>query len=326
MNGSALVRHFNLPGKIRGREWITKVCPECGTRSRGDAVAINLDTGRWCCHAHGCKGDGFALIASLSGLDSGRDFVEVVKLAAEILGVERGGLPMSASERAALAANRARRDAEQQQRERAEEHARREAAIGIATPRWESLDRRSAVGEAYLLERGLDPAILVERDLVRFEPSGNIAVRLHAGGGEVVNVVRRRLTGDPKVLGLKDCPTAGTLLGKLADIAGAVDVVVVEGVADSLTAALAYPAGVVLGAHGASQLAKVAEQAARRVKLAGGRMLLGVHADDAGERAALAAARAARAVGLRLHHELVLIEHHEKDLNDAWRTGWRPNR
>lgn len=130
---------------------------------------------------------------------------------------------------------------------------------------------------------------------------------------------------EPKVRGLAGCPTAGTLVGALPDIAGPVTVIIVEGLADALTARLIWPDAVVLGAHGAGRMALIAGHAARRVRLVGGRLGLGCHADDAGESATERAGRAAIAVGLRLGVDLAVIDHGDaKDLNDAWRAGWRP--
>jgi hypothetical protein len=76
----------------------------------------------------------------------------------------------------------------------------------------------------------------------------------------------------------------------------------------ALAATLAWPSAVVLGANGHGRMRFVAELAARRVKLAGGRFLLCVDADDHGEAAAIAAGRAAMAAGLELDRDLVIVD------------------
>lgn len=311
---------FGLRGQARGDEFRTRHCPMCGPRSR-DAVAINLASGKWSCHAHGCSGDIFALVAALSGLDIGRDFPAVLTRAAEIAGV----MPSDDAADAGRRIERERQEQERQEREALEERERRAAAIVTASAHWERMSARSPNGEAYLATRGLADA--VARELVRFESDGDIAAPLYTADGQIVNVVRRRLAGrEPKVWGLADCPTKGTMVGSLRAITGAVPAIVVEGLADALTAALAWPTAVVLGAHGAGRMALIAEHAARRVRLAGGRLWLGCHADDAGESATERAGRAAIAVGLRFGVDLSLIDHGEApDLNDAWCAGWRPS-
>jgi hypothetical protein len=59
-------------------------------------------------------------------------------------------------------------------------------------------------------------------------------------------------------------------------------------------------------------------------------MLIVPHADadecglGAGERGAIRAGHAARAAGLRLHVDLVVVDVDAKDLTEAWCRGWRP--
>jgi hypothetical protein len=103
--------------------------------------------------------------------------------------------------------------------------------------------------------------------------------------------VRRRLPelGEPKVTGLKGCPTAGTLLGTVSTIAPDRPAVVVEGVADALTAALGWPEATVLGAHGACNLPAVAQVAARIAVRRRARLVLVPHNDRTGHDAAVEA-------------------------------------
>ncbi len=313
-----VIGRYGIKGRRSGREFRTKLCPSCGLRSR-DSVVINLDTGRWIDHAHGCSGDAFALIAGFEGLDAKTQFSKVLELAAEIAGVVAVSDP---TERARRRTDVARREELRREAEASENEQRRQDAIKRATACWGRLACSSSRGESYLLSRGV--ADVRGRGLVRFTDDGDIAVALNSADSEIINVVRRRISGEPKVLGMAGCPTAGTLVDPIADIAHGRDVVLVEGVFDALTARIAWPSAVVLGAHGAGNLPGIAEAAARRIAVARTRLLLVPHADEAGERAMIAAGRIAIAAGLQLSASLVVIDCGAKDLNDGWCAGWRP--
>lgn len=319
----AVIAHFGVKGRRFGREFRTRTCPACGERSRADAVAINLVTGKWHDHAHGCSGDLFALLAGLAGLDVRKQFREVIDLGAEIAGVTPAIAPMSASERAQRREDIARRAAQREAQELEETERRRQQAIEFATAQWGRLSTSSKQGEEYVSRRGV--AGVLDLGLVRFD-SGAVAVPLFSADGQVVNVVRRRIEGgEPKIVGLRDCPTAGTFVGSLADITHGRDAVITEGLFDSLTARLAWPDAVVLGAHGAGNVPKIAAAAVPRIKLARSRLLLVPHDDVAGAAAMTAAGRLALAAGLQLHKDLLVLDDiAEPDLNDAWCAGWRP--
>jgi hypothetical protein len=194
------------------------------------------------------------------------------------------------------------------------------AASERAARAWDSYAQDSVMGREYLASRGvLDVQTM---GLVRFTANGDPAVALYdlEPGNRILNVVlrRRTLLGDaPKTPGLDACPTSGTFVGRIDDITPASVVVVVEGVFDALTARLAWPDAVVLGAHGASRLPQVAEAAAARKPR---RMLLVPHDDLAGRRATADARAGVEALGLSFE----LVQLGSKDLNDAWRAGWRP--
>lgn len=323
-----VLARFDVRGKRSGHELRTRTCPTCGPRSR-DSVVINLTTGRWMDHAHGCAGDALALLAGLAGLNLSLQFREVLELAAEIAGVPLEPTAIvSEVERAHRRTEAARRAAEQLEADRADRVERRRAAIERATAAWADLqpavDVPQIAGEHYVAARGV--ARVSELGLVRFDRAGDVAVALHTADAQVVNVVRRRIdpTADPKVVGMKACPTAGTFINSLADIANGRDVVLVEGVFDALTARLAWPDAVVLGAHGAGNLRKIAAAAAPRIKLARTRLLLVPHDDEAGKRSNIAAGLDAIAAGLRYGRELLVVDTEAKDLNDAWCAGWRP--
>jgi phage/plasmid primase-like uncharacterized protein len=195
---------------------------------------------------------------------------------------------------------------------------------------WQSLDRRSLTGERYLQLRGLDPHELRERGVVRFHPHyGSPAVAIRdLDSGEVCGVQFRRIDdGRPKVITARGSRCVGAALhGRPAELdREGVDVaVVVEGFADTLAAALAFPGCAVFGAAGAGRLANTARYVAPRVREIGGWMLIVPHDDDAGVQAGIAAVHAAGLSGLHLDRDLHLVDIGEhNDLADAWRAGWR---
>jgi len=196
---------------------------------------------------------------------------------------------------------------------------------------WSSAAPRSGLGEAYIESRGLDASVLIERDAVRFDINGNPVVALrNFVDGRIMNVVtRRRRVGElPKAPGLTGCHNIGSLVGRIDQVTG--DVVVVEGVVDSLTAIETFPGVAVCGAHSAGAMAALIEAAAIRVSVTGGVLWVVPHADGhdgipgAGERAAITGGRAAMALGLELGRTLRIVDlGASEDLNDAWRAGWR---
>lgn len=304
----------------RGRERRAGTCPACGGRSRVDTVAVNCERGLWHCHRCGTGGDMLAAVAGFAALDIVRDFPRVVAIGAALAGLEpsRG------------AADQAARREAWERRGRAERErlaAGRADAIRRAASLWSALARDHARGRAYLDSRGLDAAELVERGVVRFWRDGSPALALYGTERDIRNVFRRRIENDggPKVLGLRGCPRVGTLLGSVDEIAGRCSVVICEGVTDALAARCAWGASVVLGAQCADTFGAVARHAAPQVKRAGGRLLLCVDDDAAGERAGCEAVRAAVDAGLDLGHDLEIVDladHH--DLANAWAAGWRP--
>ena len=325
---------YQITGRVRGEELRTGICPKCGPRSRKDTVAINLVTGKWCDHAHGCTGDVLDLVAGLNNLDAHRDFVQVLELAADIAGVGPGADPQAVA--------RALERRQQEQRALEERKAARQAAaIRMAAKAWGELGRHHQVGARYLeLQRGLDVAQLIERNLVRFGQAGDPFVALWSSGGGVRNIVRRCLTGDTKVLGYAGAPTSGTLVGRLCDLTRGRLVVLTEGVVDTLTACLAWPDALVLGAHGAAEMPKIARAVAPRVASCGGELLICGHNDPDQKHGAAGVGqqRADEAMQLAIEAGLVgtnaggepitRVKHvafgAHKDLNDAYVAGWRP--
>jgi hypothetical protein len=316
------------------------VCPACRQQQRRASVVVDRESGRWIHHsgatAEGapCKGDILALVAALAGLDVRRDFPRVLELAAEIAGVTPDSDP------AELARIRAEHRARTAARERraADERARGEEMVpGI----WATLEGRHLRGERYLIERELDPAALRRcGDVVRFYPDGSPAVLLHnLETGTPVNIVQRQLDNSEykilsldlgDVLGTDDVvggfSTLGTLVGRSRDIdPDGVDVaVLVEGVADSLAALLAFPTCAVVGANGAYRMPHVAAAIAPRLVAARGWLLVAVHDDKPGIAGAGEALRTAAAAGLELGASVYAVElGAHKDLADAWLAGWR---
>jgi hypothetical protein len=196
-------------------------------------------------------------------------------------------------------------------------------------------------GEPYLARRGLDPARLIASGAVRFRADGSPCVLLHdLDTGAPVNIVTRQIDGDSKVLTLDirrtlgkreavgSHSTLGSLVGRVGDLdtagEGADVAILVEGVADTLAAVLAFPGCVVIGANGWYRMADIAAAIAPRVVEARGWLLVGVHADKEGIAGATRAIRAAVDAGLEIDRTVDTIDIGEhKDLADAWSAGWR---
>ena len=323
LTAAMVAAEAGIPVRRTGTQLRTKQCPACGLRS-ADSVVVNAATGAWECKAHGCKGDLFALVAGWNGLDHKRDFGRVLERAAAIAGVSPE--PHDASAQLA----RAERRAAEEQRAAAVVAARA-AAVARVPGWWAALSRRSPEGEEFLRRtRGVEPGELIGRDYVRFTPSGDPAVPLFdLSDGRLVNVVvRRRAPADgPKVIGLRDCPTAGSLVCRIAELDrnGADVAIATEGVMDSLAAALAFPGCVIAGAHGAGNLPVVAAAVAPLLHSFNGWLLVVPHVDGGvGERRAAEAVLVAQRCGLELDRSIRLVDvRPAKDLAEAWRGGWR---
>ena len=321
-------------------DWYGRRCPlEYHNRSIR-AFTIDPDRKLWICNCHGIGGDLLKLIAIKSGFSTrGPDFRRVMQIAAEIAGV--AARPLTTEERAQrIAAHRERR--EREARERMERlQFERAWAIEHAAAYWHALPTRNRPGERYLKERGLLGAI--ERGLVRFDPMSewlsagvrdSLAIPVFSADGKIVNVRRRRL---PRYVhgpdGQRFSPLAryisayghGTYAGSISDVAAGRDVALVEGFADSITAALAWPETTVIGAQSCVELPELAKHIAPRVARHGGRMLVCPHRDDDGIRNALRAGEIAIDAGLRIDETLVIVRYPADDLNAAWAGGWRPS-
>jgi hypothetical protein len=328
-----LVQHFGV--EVRGRPggwWRGRACPACGKVWRDLAGSgFCIGTRGWTCKACGAKGDLMNLLARLASLDVRHDFACVLQLAAAVTGVDAGQLP--GEQRAQRVAELRRADEAQREAERVLVQRQRLAARARAGRLWCRLALDHPRGRLYLEQRGLDVDALVRRGVARFQrfgwrrsdAPGDPTVALYDWDGVCLNLVRRRVaTDEPKAPGQRSMPTDGTLIGRVVQIRPGRDVILTEGVVDSLTAVLAWPDAVVLGAHGAGHLARVAGVAAPVIRARGSRLLIVPHSDRVGQDAAVVAATRALDAGLSIGRDLELLELGDRDLNEAWRAGWRP--
>jgi hypothetical protein len=115
-------------------------------------------------------------------------------------------------------------------------------------------------------------------------------------------------------------------VGRVTDIdPDGVDVaVLVEGVTDSIAAALAFDTCAIVGANGWCQMPRVAAAVAPRLVAARGWLLVAVDKDEQGIAGAGDAIGTAMDAGLELGKSVRAVELGvHKDLADAWRAGWR---
>jgi hypothetical protein len=326
LTARAVLEFYGWQFRASGDELESSACPTRSDHSRR-AFVINSKSGRWQCFPCGTSGDLFDFVAAAERLSMPSAFGAVLAKAAEIAGV--GPSTLSADERRHRREEWILRAAEHERQEREQRRVRDLSAVPIATAYWASLPTEHPRGLAYLEERGLaEPTKLAQT--VRFDPkhAGSPAIALFSREGEIRNVVARRVPelGEPKTPGLYQCPSAGTFVNAVRDIEAGRDVVLTEGVMDSLTARLAWDGATILGAHGAANLPKVARIAAPAIAKAQTRMIVVAHRDSRGFDCAVDACRFAVEAGLSIRRgTLQILKHGEKDLNDAWRRGWRPS-
>lgn len=321
LSAEQVIFAYGLKVKRRGSQYRLSECPRCRHRSSSEAIAIDAQSGSWLHHgcerpAGECSGDILDLVAACEGLDTRRDFRRVITKAAELAGLADTLTELEREQRVQQAKERARQQA-------VADLERLAASRSTAASEWDRLSRRSPDGEEYLRSRALDPDRLIALDVVRFSRLGP-AVAIRDADGQPMSMATRQLRGEPKVLVLKDHSTKGTMVDAVCQIEHAKPVIVTEGVADSLTARLAWPEATVLGANGAGNIPRIVEAAITRIKLAQTCLLLVPHDDDKGITNVTEAGRIAIAAGLDLHQQLFVVDLPAKDLNAAWSDGWRP--
>jgi hypothetical protein len=353
--------HYDIKGPWRGR-WMR--APRCFVADHGgDAMGLARD-GMWHCHSCDDGGDLLKGIALAERLDIKADFRKVIEVAAAIAGVEDEdnfgetqkppkperpkppALP-SLAERVAIAKKR-------------------------AAWLWANLTEGSRGVALYLEQRGLDAAAVCARETIKTTPlaiersklTGNedreklgrmfsvagiaIPVR-HVVDGSLVDVRVRRFEprpDQPKVIGM-----LGGVVSERHELVGCYGnphlitsdcVVVVEGVADYLTALQIWPHADVLGATHAGVYPLVARHAAKCLgQNGGGTVILVAQRDFAGDDAAYKATwkdangkpvdgAADRAVDEATKNVISLLGVYacawvecapHKDLNDRWRAG-----
>jgi len=322
-------------------DWYGHRCPTEYHGKSKRAFTVDPDRKLWICNVHGFGGNLLKLIALHEGLrTSGKDFVRVMAIAAEVAGVPARRLTAEErTERIAAARAKEERDARERLQRMQWERA---WAVDHATAYWNALPTRTktGAGERYLRQRGLAGA--VERGLVRFDTVGellsagvrdSLAIPLFGDDGAIVNVRRRRL---PQYVhgedGQRFSPlpsivsayNRGSYVGAVSDVQAGRDVVLCEGFADSITSALAWPTATTIGAQSASHLPVLAKQVAPRIARHGGRMLICPHADNDGIAHAIRAGEVAIESGLRIDETLLVVRYPSADLNDSWCQGWRP--
>jgi hypothetical protein len=309
--------HFRKSGP---RELEARWCFQRADHSRR-AMTINTETGRWQCRPCGYGGDALTMVAMFERLDIASDFPAVLARAAEIAGVT----PSSNPEEMQRRREAARLQLAERQRAEEEERVRRERdSVPIATAYWDELPTRHPRGEEYLRERGVIEALGF--DLIRFDPahggSPSLAVRRADGG--IKNVVRRRLPelGEPRFMPIKGCSPVGSFVNAVSEIVSrSLPVVITEGFFDSITATLAWPRAVIIGAHGANNLEVLAGAVGERAAHVRARASIVPHRDEKGFSSAIAAHDAAMVSRCPLR----IVRLPVNDLNAAWCSGWRPS-
>ncbi len=317
-----VVTACGVDARERGRVWRFRTCPACGQKPKRQGAAIYRrrrdNTWRWTHHGHACGGDLLDLIAAAESIDRRHGFVKLLERAAQVAGMTPTDPNLERRIAERVAADRAQRERDD----------REEAAALAAMPgTWESLERRSLVGERYLQLRGLDPAALRASDSVRFSTTGELAVAMRSlTDGAIVGIQYRATAGKGFHSAAWSDADNSALLGKPSDIdPDGVDVaVVVEGLADTLAARLAFPGCAVYGAAGAGRLADIVESLVAHVMECRGWLLLIPHDDEPGIERCVDAMRVARDAGLVLDRSMFLVDLGKfADLADAWKSGWR---
>jgi hypothetical protein len=333
------IRHRRGGGR---HELEAKECPHRSDHG-GLVLRFNETKKLWRCWSCNTSGDVFAFVAAMEGWDCKTEWARVLARTAEIAGVVPSIVAAEERARRLEVLRQARAEREREAVAAAEREDA--AAITRASTYWNALPFRHGLGEDYLERRGV--AEVVQRtSRVRFDrrdapgcdgwsSDGAPSLAVHdLRGRGISGVVRRRLPAlverDPrgvKAPSLTGCRGSGTMAYALTEIERGHDVVVTEGIADTITALVAWPDAVVLGANGTGPLPVVIRASARHVARVRGRLLVVPHADERGqgEDAVAAGTMGALQAGLCPGYDLLVVElGGAKDLNEAWCAGWRP--
>lgn len=329
--------HFKRSG---GRNQLSS--RDCPADRHGDGDAFRFDTVKklWQCFKCNTKGDVFHYIAAMEGLDCSRDFGQVKARAANLADVD---LAETNTDEWRAKNEERERDRERRYKEQIAAELRATAsAKERANGYWSSLTLRHDAGVRYLASRG----IKIVPSFVRFDrcdttfaddfsTEGAPVLAVHNfDDGEICGVVRRRI---PPIQGYKPSVKAPTLTGttakgtlahSISDIVSGVDVIVLEGIVDSITAPSIWPDAVVLGANGTGAMHQVIFRAAQRARRVHAQLHVVAHADEKhqGHKAVARGLKMARALGMQLGDDLHVVQlDGAKDLNDAHRAGWRPS-
>ena len=293
--------------KVRAQGESRGECPlGNGCSTRDNPFSIRAGGIEWRCNVCDNGGDVIELIRLVEGLDQG----QAIARAAELAGID--GEPtreqMDAIERGKRrAAELAARD----ERERATGPARAKRYWLESEPR----DESPGGGEDYLDGR----AVLAARVDVRFR-DGLICLPLYNDKSEIMNVVRRRYSGEgKKITGLSKCGTLGSF-GRLSDAENTTGpVIFVEGAFDYLAARVLVPSALVLGAHGAGRLKDVVAMGMGVAKVRGAVVV--PHLTDMGKAGAEAAQEAIRAMQREGVSSIRRFDVPDGDLNDYLVAG-----
>ena len=341
LTGRAIAEHYGVKwrqsGTVQAR---SQTCPIGGTHGGDTPFHFRLDDGRWDCKVCCVSGDSLALIAAYEGLDTTKNFERVLEIADVIAGdpTSRAAVIHKLS----LAA--ARINPELAEGYEGDSHDK-------AKEVWDLLGQYSRHSGCqscrdYLKVRGCG-RLIGKFDIVRDSNSdpGNKGGRVRRVRGpsvalyslrdsRIINVATRQApdvrsengtetwhdtSPVAKVMMLGQCSTLGTMIHSLAEVerhGGAI--IVAEGITDSLTAVLAFPDAIVVGANGASRMAVVTEAVARIAAAQGRHVHVAADNDDPGLKGAHAARRAARAAGLAAECCHTIDLEGCKDLNEWW--------
>lgn len=260
-------------------------CPFCDGSNHADK--FKADGAKWHCKACGLGGDIFTLVQHLERISFG----EAVEKLGSDAGLTMQDHSYAAEYRELLSA------------------AALDKKVRTVDPNadpkdvWGKLSATSVSGEAYLHSRGILPTSDV-RYGARYACLQLVDMR------EVVNVVGRLFSASdsPKAHSLAGCSSHGVFC---CDYTGQLDVLIVEGVFDYLTARQVFPESLVIGAHGATGLTYAALTA---LGYSAASITILAHNDNAGAKNSRAALELLIASGVQ--PEAVRTIQLQSDLND----------